>query len=82
MADDASSWEKERLTALLDAAKTAISRSRYVFAAVNVATIVMLSAEYNGSIPWLRNIQCGILSPRGIGNTMSGMTADGHSRCE
>jgi hypothetical protein len=55
MADDASPWEKERLAALLDAAKIAISRSRYVFAAVNVSTIVMLSAEYNGSILWLRN---------------------------
>ena len=55
MTDKSAPWEKERLTALLEAAKLAISRSRYVFAAINIATLIMLSAEFNGTIPWVRN---------------------------
>ena len=49
-------WEKERLASLLEAAKSAVARSRYVFGAINVATIQVLSAEFNFLAPWIRNV--------------------------
>lgn len=48
-------WEKEKLSALLEASKSAISRSRYIFGAINIATILMLSAQFNFLTPWVRN---------------------------
>jgi hypothetical protein len=49
------SWEKEKCAALLEAAKTAVVRNRYVFAAVNIGAILMLSAQFNATVPWIRN---------------------------
>jgi hypothetical protein len=48
-------WEREKCGALLEAAKTAITRNRYVFGAVNLGAIVMLSAQFNAMVPWIRN---------------------------
>jgi hypothetical protein len=48
-------WEQEKLKALLEAAGDAIRRARYVFAAINVAGILILSAQFNAYLPWLRN---------------------------
>ena len=49
-------WEKEKFSVLLDAAKTAIVRTRYVFAAINISAIVMISAEFNLYFPWVRYV--------------------------
>jgi hypothetical protein len=51
----AAGYEKERLAVLLDAAKTAITRNRYVFAAINIGAILVLTAQFNGLAPWIRN---------------------------
>lgn len=40
---------------LLEAASIAIKRARYVFIIVNIAGILIFSAEFNAIFPWIRN---------------------------
>jgi hypothetical protein len=48
-------WIKEKYEALVDGAVHAIGRARNVFLAINVASIFILSAQYNALVPWLRH---------------------------
>jgi len=49
-------WEALKLEALLAAGEAAVNRARYVFLTISVAGVLILSAEFNLSIPWLRNV--------------------------
>jgi hypothetical protein len=48
-------WEEKRLAALVDAAEHAIQRARYVFIAINIAGIIMVVAQFNAALPWIRH---------------------------
>ncbi|NNN06369.1 MAG: hypothetical protein HKL90_10755 [Elusimicrobia bacterium] len=47
-------WNEKKMAALLDAGVDAIQRSRYVFIAITIAGILMLSAQFNAYLPWIR----------------------------
>jgi hypothetical protein len=49
------SWETEKLEALTRTAVSAVRRSRYVFATIQVTGVAMLASQFNATIPWLRN---------------------------
>jgi hypothetical protein len=49
-------WEEKKLAALLEAASIAIKRARYVFILINIAAILIFTAEFNALFPWLRNV--------------------------
>jgi hypothetical protein len=46
----------KKLEALLQAGEAAIQRTRFVFLAISVAGALILSAEFNVSVPWIRNV--------------------------
>jgi len=48
------SWVELEMKALLDAATDAIRRARWVFMGINVAGILILGAEFNAMVPWVR----------------------------
>ena len=48
-------WEEKKLKVLLNAASIAIKRARYVFILINIAAILIFSAEFNALFPWIRN---------------------------
>jgi hypothetical protein len=48
-------WEEKKLAVLLEAASIAIKRARYVFILVNIAAILIFSAEFNAIFAWIRN---------------------------
>jgi hypothetical protein len=54
MSDTAGPWEKEKLAALLEAAKSAIGRCRWIFGAINVAAVLILSSVFNQYLPYMR----------------------------
>ena len=49
-------WEEKKLEILLDAGKTAVQRARYVFIIIIVAGTLLLTAQFNSTIPWVRNM--------------------------
>ena len=48
-------WEKEHLTALVQASQEAIRRFRFVFILISVTGILILSAQMNGRFAWLQS---------------------------
>ena len=47
----------EKVRVLIDGARSAIRRARYVFGAINVAGVILLAAQFNQAFPWIRNAQ-------------------------
>jgi hypothetical protein len=45
-----------KLEVLLEAAQAAVQRTRFVFLAISVAGALILSAQFNVSVPWIRNV--------------------------
>jgi hypothetical protein len=48
-------WEKEKYQSILQAAQSAIARGRYVFGVVNLAAVLVLTAEFAATFPWIEN---------------------------
>lgn len=45
-----------KLEVLLEAGEAAVQRTRFVFLAISVAGAVILAAQFNVAIPWIRNV--------------------------
>ncbi len=56
-------WKAKKLEALVAASGEAIRRTRYIFLAINVAGLMMLSASFNAYLSWGRHMD--ELRPRG-----------------
>ncbi|MDQ1593283.1 MAG: hypothetical protein QOG71_3910 [Pyrinomonadaceae bacterium] len=49
-------WQEKKLSILLDAGKTAVQRARYVFITIIIAGTLLLTAQFNATLPWIRNM--------------------------
>ena len=50
-------WEEKKLEVLLEAASIAIKRARYVFILINMAAVIIFTAQFNSLSPWLENVK-------------------------
>lgn len=53
---DESEWQKMATKALVESVIDAIRRTRYVFLAMNITAVFLLSAIVNNYLPWMRHI--------------------------
>jgi len=51
-----SQWHMKTLEVLLASTATCIRRARYVFTAIVIAGSIVIVAQFNATIPWLRNV--------------------------
>jgi hypothetical protein len=53
--EEGTSWKRELYKVVIDGANAAISRARYIFVAMNVTGALLLAAQFNACLPWIRN---------------------------
>jgi hypothetical protein len=51
-----SEFSLPKLQVLLEAGEAAVQRTRFVFLAISVAGALILSAQFNVTVPWIRNV--------------------------
>lgn len=50
-------WDSERVRALVAAAEDSVQRTRWIFLVLNLACVIMITAQLNLYIPWARNVR-------------------------